>query len=148
MKLYAHTSYTITRFDARLVALGITGSDYVGGHDEQSSDASLAWNLEKSSPVTLVDVFAPGKDWKKFVITYCDKDLHQQTEGDGITDDLTKDDMDARVSDSANWTWNKTHATVGFLISMGGGGPESSYTVDIPYALLKPYMKPDAPVLP
>jgi len=30
---------------------------------------------------------------------------------------------------------------------MGGGGPESAYTVNIPYKLLKPYMKPDAPVL-
>lgn len=146
MKLHAHLSYFVARFDARVVALDITTSDYVGGHDEQSTDMSLAWNLEKSSPVTLADVFAAGKDWKKFVIAYCAKDLKKQTETDGITDDLTGDDMAGRVSDSANWTWNTDHATVGFLISMGGGGPESAYTVDIPYKLLKSYMKPDAPV--
>lgn len=148
MKLYAHRSYYVARFDARIVALDITTSDYVGGHDEQSTDMSLAWNLEKSGPVAFADVFATGKNWRKFVIAYCDKDLHRQTDGDGITDDLTADDMSARVSDSTNWTWSKGHATIGFLISMGGGGPESAYTVDIPYNLLKPYMKANAPVLP
>lgn len=148
MKLHAHRSYSVVRFDAHIVSLDIVMSDYAGGHDEQSSDTTLTWNVATSRPVTLADVFAPGKGWKKFVIAYCAKDLKRQTDKDGLTDDLTDADMNTSVSDNGNWAWNKDHATLGFLISMGGGGPESSYTVDIPYRLLKPFMKPDAPVMP
>jgi uncharacterized protein YecT (DUF1311 family) len=147
MKLHAHRSYAVLRFDAHVAAIDIVMSDYVGGHDEQHGDTTLTWNMQKSAAVTLGDVFAPGKDWKKFVMAYCAKDLKRQTDTDGITDDLTDADMDASISDGANWAWNKDHATVGFLISMGGGGPMSAYNVDIPYKLLKPFMTPDAPVL-
>lgn len=147
MKLHAHRVYFVARFDSRVATINIGTSDFVGGHDEERDVAPLAWDMQKSRPFTPDDVFVPQSDWKKFVVGYCDGDLHRQTKADGITDDLTVADLRTVISSSASWIWNKDHATVMFSISMGGGGPGSAYNVDIPYKLLKPYMKTDAPIL-
>jgi uncharacterized protein YecT (DUF1311 family) len=147
MKLHAHRDYDVARFDSRVVMINIGTSDFTGGHDEERNVIPLAWNVEKSRPFTLNDVFAPSADWKKFVIPFCNRDLLRQTKTDGLTDDLTERDMQDAVSNNANWVWDKDHATVMFSISMGGGGPDSAYSVVIPYRLLRPFMKPDAPVL-
>jgi uncharacterized protein YecT (DUF1311 family) len=147
MKLHTHRSYFVVRFDSRAAMINIGTSDFTGGHDEDRDVIPLAWDLQKSKPIGLEDVFAPGADWEKFVSGYCNKDLLRQTKTDGLTDDLTEQDVRAAISNSKNWVWDKDHATVMFAISMGGGGPDSAYNVDIPYRLLKPYMKPDAPVL-
>jgi uncharacterized protein YecT (DUF1311 family) len=144
---HAHRDYYVARFDSRVAMINIGTSDYVGGHDEERDVIPLAWNIEKSKPFTLDDVFEPKSDWKKFVVGYCNKELLRRTRDDGLTDDQTTADLRTTISNNVNWVWDKDHATAMFAISMGGGGPESSYNVDIPYRLLKPYMKPDAPVL-
>jgi uncharacterized protein YecT (DUF1311 family) len=147
MKLHAHRDYYVDRFDSRVVTVNIGTSDFAGGHDEERDVIPLAWDIQKSKPFTLDDVFAPAADWKKFVANYCNKDLLRQTKADGLTDDLTEQDVRTAISSDRNWVWDKDHATVMFSISMGGGGPDSAYSVNIPYKLLEPYMKPDAPVL-
>jgi uncharacterized protein len=147
MKLHAHRSYFVVRFDTHAVMINIGTSDFTGGHDEDRDVIPLAWDMQKSKPIGLDDIFTPSADWRKFVTGYCNRDLLRQTKKDGLTDDLTEQDLRGVVSKDRNWVWDKDHATVMFAISMGGGGPDSAYTVDIPYKLLRPYMKPDAPVL-
>jgi hypothetical protein len=52
-----------------------------------------------------------------------------------------------QLLDNANWSWEKDKAVVSFTIFMDSGQPEQSWDVDLPYKMLKPYLKPDTAVL-
>ena len=43
--LHAHRSYSVDRFDARIVKLSITTSDFVGGRDEEIGTRTLTWDM-------------------------------------------------------------------------------------------------------
>jgi uncharacterized protein YecT (DUF1311 family) len=146
-KLHARRVYSVDRFDDRVVALAIDTSDFVGGHDEEHYPTSFNWNMAKARPISLDDVFAAGEGWKKFALDYCRKDLAKRTKDDGMPADLEDSELPKQVADGANWSWGKDKASVTFWIFMLSGMPSENYPVDIPYKLLKPYMKPDAPVL-
>jgi uncharacterized protein YecT (DUF1311 family) len=146
-KLHARRFYSVDRFDGRVVSLQIGTSDFVGGHDEEHYPASFSWNLTKARPISLDDVFASGAAWKKFALDYCRKDLAKRTKDDGMPADLEDSELPKQVADGANWSWGKDSASVTFWIFMLSGMPSENYPIDIPYKLLKPYMKPDAPVL-
>ena len=94
----------------------------------------------------MIDSLA-GEGWKKFALDYCRKDLAKRTKDDGMPADLEDSELPKQVADGANWSWGKDKASVTFWIFMLSGMPSENYPVDIPYKLLKPYMKPDAPVL-
>ncbi len=147
MKLHAHRVYSVARFDPRIVTLTVSTSDFVGGHDEERDGFALSWDMAKGAPVTLGDVFAAKAGWKNFALAYCQKDLRKRTKDDGVSADLDDSGLSKQLADSANWVWDKDKATVMFTIFMLYGMPEQDYTVDIPYRLLRLYMKPDAPVL-
>ena len=145
--LHAHRSYSVDRFDARIVSLDVSTSDYVGGHDEERGNIAYTWDMRTGRDVPLDDVFAKGADWKKSVLAYSLRDLKKQIDRDGVPGDLASSDLAKQAADSGNWTWGKDAATVTFVVFMNGGMPEAPYEVSIPYKVLKPYMKPDAPVL-
>jgi hypothetical protein len=48
MKLHARRSYTVARFDGRIVSLEVSTSDFVGGHDEERGDTTLSWRMPKA----------------------------------------------------------------------------------------------------
>jgi uncharacterized protein YecT (DUF1311 family) len=146
-KLHARRFYSIDRFDGRVVAITTGTSDFVGGHDEEHYPTSFNWNTAKARPISLDDVFAASGAWKKFALDYCRKDLTKRTTDDGLPADLQSSELMKQVADGANWSWGKDGASVTFWIFMLSGMPSANYNVDIPYRLLKPHMKPDAPVL-
>jgi uncharacterized protein YecT (DUF1311 family) len=146
-KLHAHRFYSIGRFDARIVSFDVSTSDFVGGHDEERSDRAFTWDMRAGREVFLDDVFAKDANWKKFVLDTCMRDLKKQIDQDGAPGDLTASDLAKQLADSGSWSWAKDRATVTFVVFMDSGMPQSLYGVSIPYKALRPYMKPDAPVL-
>jgi len=147
MKLHAQRFYSVERFDGRIVGLVIDTSDFVGGHGEEYGSFAINWDLAKSRPLSFDDMFVKGSDWKRFATKFCLDDLRRQTTRDDKAADLDISDVEKQLSDVGSWIWRKSGATVMFTVVMNSGMPEEGYNVDIPYAALKPYMKPDAPVL-
>ena len=145
--LHAHRFYAIDRFDARIVSLTVSTSDFTGGHDEEYSDRSFTWDLRNARAVSLDDVFAQGAGWKKFVLDISLRDLKKQIAQDEAPGDFTAADLTKQIADGGNWSWGRDHATVTFVIFMDSGMPPRTYGVSIPYKALRPYMKPNAPVL-
>jgi hypothetical protein len=135
------------RFDGRIVSLRIGVSDFVGGHDEEYGGYALTFDFASGKRVTLDDVFASNA-WRAFVKAYCLKDLRERVEGDEKPADLELSSVDATIASGDNWVWGPDKATVMFTIFMNSGMPAESYDVDIPYAVLKKFMKPNAAVLP
>jgi len=146
-KLHARRVYTVDRFDERVVSIRIATSDFVGGHDEEHYPTSFGWNMTKARPISLDDVFAGGGNWKKFALDYCKKELAKRTKDDGLPADLEDSELPKQVADGADWSWGKDKAIVTFNVFLLSGMPSVGYAVAIPYKLLKPDMKPDAPVL-
>jgi hypothetical protein len=104
-------------------------------------------NATRSSPISLADIFSGGRDWKKFAAGYCNKDLRRQVADDNMPTDFDISDIGAAVAKDGNWLWSKDSAIAMFTISMNSGMPDAPYEMRIPYTALKPFMKPDAPVL-
>jgi hypothetical protein len=143
--LHAHRSYGVIRFDSRIVSLGFATTDFVGGHDEEPGGFTLNWDMAKAKPVTIADMLTGN--WAPFVLTYCTKSVTDQTTSEQEPADIGLSDMKKQLSDNANWSWQKNKAVVTFAIIIDSGLPQQSYSVDLPYKMLKPYLKPDAPVL-
>jgi len=145
--LHAHRFYAVDRFDARIVSLSVSTSDFTGGHDEEHGDRSFTWDLRTGRAVSLEDVFAKTADWKKFVLDACTRDLKKQIADDQAPGDFDAADLMKQIADGGSWSWGKDRATVTFIIFMDSGEPPRTYGASIPYKALKPYMKPNAPVV-
>lgn len=145
-QLYTWRAYGVARFDARIVSFQISTDDFAGSHDAREV-AGYTWDVAKARVVTLADVFAANANWKKALIPFCQKSLHTQFE-DREAPDLDIAEITATLADPGSWQWGKDKATVVFWVDLIGGMPGGEFDVAIPYRMLKPYMKPDAPVMP
>ena len=146
-KLHARRTYSIARLDSRIVSIKVSKSDFVGGHDEEPGDAALTWDLANSKAVSLDDVFVKSMDWKKFVLAYSTGRIKKHIADDNGTVDPGNWDLSANAADSSRWLWGKDKAIVMFTVFLLYGMGDREYDVEIPYDALKPYIKPNAPVL-
>ena len=146
IQLYTWRSYGVARFDGRIVSFLVSTDDFAGSHDARQI-AGTTWDVAKARVVTLADVFAAKADWKKALLPYCRNSLHKQFE-DRQVPDLDPAEIEATLSDPGSWQWGRNKATVVFWVDLMGGMPGGEFDVDIPYRMLKPYLKPDAPVIP
>jgi len=142
MKLYAHRTYSVERFDEKVVSLQISTFDYTGGAHEAINETSLNWDMRAQKPIALSDLFAKGEGWKRFVVGYCLKDLKGQN-----AENPDRDNIEAVVRDGGNWLFAKDHAIVHFTVYTVASFAGGEYDVKIPYRALKPYLRPGAPVL-
>ncbi|MBI3677339.1 MAG: DUF3298 domain-containing protein [Proteobacteria bacterium] len=146
MKLYARRTYSVTRFDSKIVSLQVATYDYTGGAHEAIAESALSWDMAKSKPLLLGDVFAKGKAWKKFVSDFCLRDLkdqfaaQQSPEPDAAA-------IEAVIADGGNWLFAKDHARIHFTEYAIASFAAGEFDVDIPYTTLKPYLKAAAPLL-
>ncbi len=147
MRLHARRSYGVERFDGRVVSLAVSTSDYAGGHDEERGETALNWQMGNGRLIRLDDVFAKGAPWRKFATDYCMRSLRKQLAEDNASADLDASLIAATVASGGAWLWGKDKAVVIFTLFMNAGMPAAEYEVDIPYAALKPFMRPDAPPL-
>ncbi len=61
--------------------------------------------------------------------------------------DLDLSDIEATIASGDKWVWGADKATVMFTVFMNSGLPPNPYDIDIPYAQLKPLVRPDTAVL-
>jgi uncharacterized protein YecT (DUF1311 family) len=145
MHLTARRSYTLARFDNRIVSLQISTRDYTGGNRDILGQQALTFDLVNGRAVTLDDVFLKDKDWKAFVLGRCRDDLHRQM-SERNAPDLDEAGFAPAVAASSHWLWGSDHATIVFLIGTIGGLPGGEFDVGIPLKDLESYFKSDAPV--
>jgi len=147
LKLSARRTYTVYRFDDRIVSFETYVDDYTGGAHEVLSEKQFNWDMRKAAPIAPGDVFV--KDWKAAVTDYCLADLRKQfgeARGAAGEEGLKRADVAAVVDSGAFLFGTKSlrvHFTVYTITSFAGG----EYDVDIPYKVLKPYARVDAPFL-
>ncbi|MET0229825.1 MAG: RsiV family protein, partial [Rhodanobacteraceae bacterium] len=93
----------------------------------------------------LDDVFAKDSRWRKFATDFCIAKLHDDFEAQGAPDP-DREAVEAVVGHGDNWLWGADAATVHFTVytvaSFSGGESD----VRIPYSVLAPYLRADAPV--
>ncbi len=106
MKLFAHRTYSLARFDARIASLQIQTFDYTGGAHEAINESSLNWDVARAKPFGLDDVFAKDTPWRKFATDFCIKALHGDFEGQGAPDP-DREAVERVVGDGDNWLWGR-----------------------------------------
>jgi uncharacterized protein len=145
MKLSAHRTYSVHRFDARVASLQIQTFDYTGGAHEVIGESSLNWDVKRGRAFSLEDVFDDAKPWRKFATDFCLHDLHEQSAGEEALDP-DRSAVEPVVGDEANWLWGTDAATVHFTVYTVASFSGGEFDVEIPYAELEPYLRADAPV--
>jgi uncharacterized protein YecT (DUF1311 family) len=146
MKLSAHRTYSVKRFDARVASLQIQTFDYTGGAHEVIGESSLNWDVKRGRAFTLKDVFDDTRSWRKFAIDFCMRDLQDQSAGEQALDP-ERSAVEAVVGDEANWLWGTDAATVHFTVYTVASFSGGEFDVEIPYTALKPYLLADAAVV-
>lgn len=146
MKLSARRTYSVHRFDAHIASLQIATFDYTGGAHEVIGEASLNWDVAHARVVSIDEVFAKDKPWRKFATDFCLHDLHDQFAALQATDP-DRSAVESVVGDDANWLWGTDGATVHFTVYTVASFSGGEFDVEIPYDDLKPYLRADTPVL-
>jgi hypothetical protein len=86
-------------------------------------------------------VFTSGDGWQRFAVDECRKDLRKQN-----AENPDRAAIADVVRDGRNWLFGKDRATIHFtaytVASFAGG----EFDVSIPYRVLRPWLRPDAPV--
>ena len=145
LRLSARRTYSVARFDAHVVSFQTQTFDYAGGAHEAIGEEEFNWDVVHAKPFGPAEMFDKGKDWAKFATDACLKDLKRQF-AEQQADGPDRAAVEAVVRSNA-WLFGRDHATVHFTVytvtSFAGG----EYDVDIPYTVLKPYLRSDAPVL-
>ena len=147
MKLSAHRTYSVQRFDARVASLQIQTFDYTGGAHEAIGESSLNWDVKRGRAFSLKDVFDDAKPWRRFATDFCLRDLQNPSAGEDALDP-DRSVVEAVVADEANWLWGTDAATVHFTVYTIASFAGGEFDVAIPYAELRPYLRADAPVRP
>ncbi len=140
-KFYLRRSYRLERFDDRVASLTIDTLDYPGSHESMSQEI-VNWDLRRARPLTLNDVFQRTNDWEKFVVDYCAAEMaHHMGE-----ETEPNSDCAGAVATSESWRFGPDKAIVYVPFFAGGGFSPTGWDLEIPYTLLKPYLKEDAPI--
>ena len=139
-KFYLRRSYHLERFDDHIASLALYTADYAGSH-ESLDQQIINWDLRRARPFTTADVFDRSKEWEKFVIDYCIAEIGRE-----MDEEPDRDSVGAIVR-GESWRFgpDKAMLYVPFSAMSGFAGPGTD--VVIPYTLLKPYLKADAPIL-
>jgi uncharacterized protein YecT (DUF1311 family) len=131
-------SYQLHHVDARLISLEmfIHHEGNIGhGWQEQYT---VNWDLAHDRPLDLDALFADGK-WKAAIVAYALDDVKDAVQDPGSLI------YEASVDDPSAWVFDDDGAVIRFghgERSMAGASAE----VTIPYDVLEPYLRPDAPL--
>lgn len=143
MSLYARRTYSVDRFDTRIVSLQVSTYDFTGGAHEVQGEHAINWDLARHTPVTFDDLFAPGSKWQEFVTDYCVKNLKGQFEEGASAPDRAA--VRSVATDIGNWMLQRDAAVVHFTVYTVASFSGGEYDVKIPWRVLKKLLKPGAP---
>lgn len=141
---WARRTYKLVRFDSRVIGLAVLAIAFNAVGEQSLDELSLNWDVAKGAPIGLADLFRAGSDWQRFVIDYCLTDLTHQFDA---SNPPPREAVARVVADPGAWLFEPDKASVRF--SPGTVAPDAGgeYGVDIPYAALKDYLRPDAAAL-
>jgi uncharacterized protein YecT (DUF1311 family) len=145
LRLFARRTYSVRRFDSRIASLLFSTYDFIGGQQVELNEISFNWDVQRRKPIGLDDIFAKGKKWERFVVDYCMEGLESQSSGNQGSPD--RSEVAQVVGEGGNWLFDKDEAIVHFTFHALASFSVGETDVEIPYEDLKPYMRPDAPVL-
>jgi hypothetical protein len=134
-------SYEIHRFDDRMISIKVfeTHESYFG-HGWRSEYA-INWDLRRNRPLRVIDIFLKEPDWQQAVYAFAMKAVREQ--GD-IHDPESWFNSDA-VDDDDAWLFDDDSA----VLLLGHGERSmvgASADAPIPYDILQPFFRPDAPM--
>ena len=134
-------SYEIHRFDDRMISIEVfeTHESYFG-HGWRSEYA-INWDLRRYRPLRVIDIFLKEPDWQQAVYAFAMKAVREQ--GD-IHDPESWFNSDA-VDDDDAWLFDDDSA----VLLLGHGERSmvgASADAPIPYDILQPFFRPDAPM--
>ena len=133
--------YEIGRLDSRLISIEILElhESYVG-HGWRMEYA-VNWDLEHGKPLHVADIFKPDQDWQQAVVAYAIKYIHENEDMRDPESFVHTDD----VEDDEAWLFDDD----GAVLLLGHGERSmvgASVDVPIPYDVLAPYVRADAPL--
>ena len=142
--------YEVTFASPRLVSVQFDVYSYAAGAAHGNSIThSLHVDLDRRREVTAADVFLPGGGWEKILAEHALADLTRQAkERESELLDGADRDIPAVVADLTNWRLEGDRAFIRFDPYAVSAYALGRLEVPVPYALLKPYLKPDGPLPP
>ena len=139
--------FVLHRPAPNLVAVEFFNYSYTGGaHGNGGTSASLV-DLRTGRSVPPSSVFATGDEWRRTVAALVLADLKKQfVDKPGFDEAIEPANLAKLLRDSTRWLFKAGGLTVIFNAYDVGPYAAGSYDVDIPYASLRPVMRPDAPL--
>jgi uncharacterized protein YecT (DUF1311 family) len=133
--------YGVSRFDDRLVSLSVWGQIYGGGAHEGLIDQTINFDVRRARRVGPTDFFRAGTGWETAISAYCREQL---TEEGGEKPALAR--VRAVVTRDDAWLFGPEKATVHFAVYTVGSFAAGPRQVDIPYRVLRRFLRDDAPL--
>jgi hypothetical protein len=133
--------YGLSNFDDRLVSLSVWGQIYGGGAHEGLIEQAVNFDVQRARRVGPADFFHAGSGWETAISAYCRAKLAE--EGDEkpalaqVRAVVTRDDA---------WLFGPEKATVHFAVYTVGSFAAGPRQVEIPYRVLRRYLRGDAPL--
>ena len=135
-------SYGVTLFTERLLGVTFSTVLYTGGAHEGHATTAILFDLKSGRALTANDVFRADRNWRKAITALCLERLRE----DGPDDTVTEAAVAKVVGNISAWQFGPKSATVFFdfyTIRPYAAGPAD---VEIPYANLREYLRPDFPL--
>lgn len=142
--------YDVAFASPRLLSVQFSFYEYPAGaaHGTPSS-GSLHVDLPRGRALAAADVFAAGSGWERALANHALADLRRQAKADGFElFDGAADALPDIVGDLINWRLEADRALIVFDPYAVAAYAAGRREVAVPYALLKPYLKPDGPLPP
>lgn len=142
--------YDVSLASPRLVSIEFTVYDYPAGAAHGTTVfPSLHVDLVHGRALTVNDLFRPDSGWRKAVTDLAFAELKRQAKRDDFTIyDTAWKNAEEVVGDLSNWRLEAGQAVIVFAAYTVAAYAVGPREVALPYAVLKPFLKPDGPLPP
>ena len=135
--------YTVTAASPEFISLLLTCYENTGGAHPNTTTQSFNYDLKRDQALKLSDLFAPGASYLKFISDYSIKELKKLKTTDGV-----EEGAGPKLENFNSWNITRKGLSLTFDRYQVGPYAVGDHVVTIPYAALKPIMKPDGVLAP
>jgi uncharacterized protein YecT (DUF1311 family) len=142
--------YEVSFASPKLLSVQFDSYDYpAGAAHGMSNRTTLHVDLTTGRTLTAADIFAAGSGWEKALTEHCLTDLrHQARDRDFELNEDIGDSITQSVTNLDSWRLEDDRAVIIFTPYQVAAYAVGTLEVPVSYALLRPYLKPDAPLPP
>ena len=142
-------SYALYRPGPDAITVALDFWSYTGGAHGYGAITCKLVDLRSGKAVAPEAVFAPGDQWLKELVTLTAADLKKQfVENPGFDDALKPASLTKLLREGSHYCWQAGKLQLYFNAYEVGPYAAGAYTVDIPYARLRPHLRAGGPVAP